>query len=146
MYLSSHWGLSNESWQSSMKLTQIYIMTRNILMKSLDFFGQTTLCDEPTNKLASAHRGAVWEGLVISLLLACWTNTVPWWRHQMEVFSASLARCAGNSPVTGEFHTQRPVTRSFDVFFDIRLIKRLSIQTTVRLVIWDAIALIMTSL
>ena len=29
--------------------------------------------------------------------------------------------CAGNSPVTSEFPTQRPVTRSFDVFFDLRL-------------------------
>ena len=28
----------------------------------------------------------------------------------------------------GEFHTQRPVTRSFDVFFDLRLNKRLSKQ------------------
>ena len=28
----------------------------------------------------------------------------------------------GNSPVTGEFPAQRPVTRSFDVFFDMRLI------------------------
>ena len=27
---------------------------------------------------------------------------------------------------TGEFPTQRPVTRSFDVFFDLRLNKRLS--------------------
>ena len=26
-----------------------------------------------------------------------------WWRHQMETFSASLAICAGNSPVSGEF-------------------------------------------
>ena len=26
--------------------------------------------------------------------------------------------CEGNSPVTGEFPSQRPVTRSFDVFFD----------------------------
>ena len=26
----------------------------------------------------------------------------PWWRHQMETFSALLAICAGNSPVTGE--------------------------------------------
>ena len=33
-----------------------------------------------------------------------------------------------NSPVTGEFPTQRPVTRSFDVFFDLRLNKRLSKQ------------------
>ena len=39
----------------------------------------------------------------------------------METFSALLAICAGNSPVTGEFSTQRPVTRSSDVFFDLRL-------------------------
>ena len=38
----------------------------------------------------------------------------------MEIFSALLAICAGNSPVTGEFPTQRPVTRSFDVYFDLR--------------------------
>ena len=44
----------------------------------------------------------------------------------METFSALLAICAGNSPVSGEVPAQRPVTRSFDVFFDVRLIKRLS--------------------
>ena len=37
----------------------------------------------------------------------------------METLSALLALCAGNSPVIGEFPTQRPVTRSFDVFFDL---------------------------
>ena len=37
--------------------------------------------------------------------------------------------CAGNSPVTGEFHPQRPVTRCFNVFFDLRLNKRLSKQS-----------------
>ena len=26
-------------------------------------------------------------------------NSSPWWRHQMETFSALLAICAGNSPV-----------------------------------------------
>ena len=44
----------------------------------------------------------------------------------METFSALLAICDGNSPVPGEFPTQRPVARSFDVFFDLRLNKRLS--------------------
>ena len=39
----------------------------------------------------------------------------------METFSALLAICAGNSPVHGEFPAQRPVTRSFGVFFDLRL-------------------------
>ena len=42
---------------------------------------------------------------------------------QMETFSALLAICAGNSPVTGEFLAHRPVTRSFDVLFDLRLKK-----------------------
>ena len=46
----------------------------------------------------------------------------------METFSALLAICAGNSPVTSEFPTQKPVTRSFDVF-DLRLNKRLSKQS-----------------
>ena len=41
----------------------------------------------------------------------------PRWRHQMETLSALLAHC----PVTGEFPTQRPVTRNFDVFFDLRV-------------------------
>ena len=44
----------------------------------------------------------------------------------METFSALLAIRAGNSLVSGEFPTQRPVTRSFDVFFDLRLDERLS--------------------
>ena len=44
----------------------------------------------------------------------------------METFSALLAICAGNSPVSGEFPAQRPVTRSFDVFFDLRMNERLS--------------------
>ena len=47
-----------------------------------------------------------------------------WWRHQMETFSTLLAICAGNSPVPGAFPAQRPVTRSFDVFFDLRLKKK----------------------
>ena len=47
----------------------------------------------------------------------------------METFSALLAICTGNSPVPGEFPSQRPVTRSFDVFFDLCLNKRPSKQT-----------------
>ena len=52
-----------------------------------------------------------------------------WRRHQMETFSALLALCVGNSSVTGEFPSQRPVTRSFDVFFDLRLNIRFSKQS-----------------
>ena len=44
------------------------------------------------------------------------------WKH----FPRYWHFCAGNSPVSGEFPAQMPVTRSFDVFFDLRLIKWLS--------------------
>ena len=44
----------------------------------------------------------------------------------MEKFSVLLVLCAGNSLVTDELPSQRPV--SFDVFFDLRLNKRLSKQ------------------
>ena len=46
-----------------------------------------------------------------------------------KTFSALLGICAGNSPVTGKFPAQRPVTRSFDVFSDLCLNKRLSKQS-----------------
>ena len=54
---------------------------------------------------------------------------ISWWRHEMETFPALLVICMGNSPVPREFPPQRPVTRSFDVFFDLRLNKRLSKQS-----------------
>ena len=47
----------------------------------------------------------------------------------METFSALLVICAGNSPIPGEFPAQRPVTQSFDVFFDLRLNIRFSKQS-----------------
>ena len=56
-------------------------------------------------------------------------KVLSWWRHQMETFSALLSICAGNSPVAGEFPAQRPVARSFDIIFDLRLNKRLSKQS-----------------
>ena len=47
-----------------------------------------------------------------------------------HIFRVTGPLC-GNSPVTGEFPAQRPMTRSFDVFFYLRLEKRLSKQS------WD---------
>ena len=66
------------------------------------------------------------QGLVLHSKWQCYKS---WWRHQMETFSALLAICAGNSPFPGEFLAQRPVTRSFGVFFDLRLDKRWSKQS-----------------
>ena len=52
----------------------------------------------------------------------------PWWHHQMETFSTLLALFAGNSLVTGEFPSWRPVRRSFDVFIDLHPKRWLSKQ------------------
>ena len=73
---------------------------------------------------------------LLALVMAIYNIThhhiLPWWRHQMETISALLTLCAGNSSVTGEFPAQRPVTRGFDVFFDLRLNKHLSKQSWCR--------------
>ena len=66
---------------------------------------------------------------MLSQILRILFTLTPWWRHQMETFSALLAICAGNSPVPSDFPAQRPVTRSFDVFFVLRLHKWLSKQS-----------------
>ena len=65
----------------------------------------------------------------IEVSYPCHVVIIAWWRHQMETFSALLAICAGNSPVHGEFPAQRPVTRSFDVFFDMHPTNRFSKQS-----------------
>ena len=64
-----------------------------------------------------------------------WRSTHPlhlyflfwWWRHQMETCSALLAFVRGIHRWLRGIH--RPVTRGFDVFFDLRLNKRLSKQS-----------------
>ena len=83
------------------------------------------------------HVGYSWEfvGTVYCILSGHIRSNRPcvwwtvWWRHQMEIFSALRALCDGNPPVTGGFPSQRPVTRSFGVFFDLRLNKLLRKQS-----------------
>ena len=80
-----------------------------------------------------AEINVVWEDLsswknISRDFMAC-LGFSSWRRHEMETFSALLALCAGNSPVPGEFPIQRPVTQSFNVFYDLHLNKRLSKQS-----------------
>ena len=96
----------------------------------------TARCTSVTTKLVSPQcfkRQSVFPikitPLMTTTLMAARCNYQPWWRHQMETFSALLAICAGNSPVSGEFPTQRPVTRSFDDYYDLCPNKRLSKQS-----------------
>ena len=72
------------------------------------------------NQFSGQHWAAMSEKInEYSIVHICSPSHCPfapaWWSHQMETFSALLAFCAGNSPVTGEFPAQRPVTRSFDI-------------------------------
>ena len=83
--------------------------------------------DKNLTAVIFTHFGAIQKLIILCPRTAPYPNSIsgsPWWRHQMETFSALPAICAGNSPVAGEFPAQRPVTRSFDVFFDLHLNKR----------------------
>ena len=66
---------------------------------------------------------------VVGCLIMIRTTVAPWWRQQMETFSASLTLCTGNSPLTGEFPSQWPVARNFNIFLDLCLNKRMSKQS-----------------
>ena len=46
-----------------------------------------------------------------------------WWRHQNGNIFRVTGHLCGEFTGPGEFPTQRPVTRSIDVFFDLRLNK-----------------------
>ena len=65
-----------------------------------------------------------WDGFIYCIPIPAFKTT-----SSTETISALLAVCAGNSPAPGEFPTQRTGTRSFDVFFDLRLNKRFSKQS-----------------
>ena len=65
-----------------------------------------------------------------------WFNVLATVRHKWGMMTSSngdifrvTGPCAGNSPVTSKFPSQRTVTRSFDVFFDLGLNKWLSKQS-----------------
>ena len=130
---------------SATNLSEIWIKMQNLSfmkthLKMLSVKWQPFCPGWDELKPSSAGPVYIWDlNLVITLLKMspqcsqCWAisrhSANPWWHHQMETFSALLALCPGNSPVTGEFPGQRPVTRSFDVFLDLPLNKRLSKQS-----------------
>ena len=101
--------------------------TKMKLEQRLQAMLQLHLSDRQFNCLLRCALDSRLDGIVHLYDAICDTDTTfpfmirqwqwSWWRHQMETFLALLAICAGNSPVSGEFPAQRPVTRSFDVFF-----------------------------
>ena len=75
-----------------------------------------------------------------------WIYESAWWRHQMEIFSALHAFCAGNSLVTGELPTQTKASDAELWSFLWSAPDQTVEQAMATPVIWDAIALIMTSM
>ena len=79
-----------------------------------------------------------------SVIEVLWWTSIIWWRNYMESLSAWLAIYEGNPSVTGRFPSQRPLTRSLNVFLICAWTKCFK-QTIEPPVIWDAITLIVTS-
>ena len=103
-----------------------YINHISLPRKAKESFQEGITCFQNVIKITKIANIDSYEMDVLLFYNFIWYT---WWRHQMETFSALLALCAGDSPVTGEFPAQRLVTWSFDVFSDIRLNKRLSKQS-----------------
>ena len=108
-------GLANHNPWVSRPALKYHTESRNnyIRLRLIFFFSQTN--EIPAIVIEINH---------FTALSSHWSFT--WCRHQMETFSALLALCDGNTPFTGVFPWQRPVTQGIDVFFDLRLNKRLS--------------------
>ena len=81
----------------------------DIIMRKFTAVRDTACSDQPT---IENQRGTV--GM---LQYGSGHDDVIKWKH----FPRYSSHCAGNSPVTGEFPSQRPVTQSFEVSFDLRL-------------------------
>ena len=104
-------------WRINKLIAKVPVTFASRLLGLYSFTKQTDVLPEDFVKSRSREIGCYHDRIAL------------WWRHQMETFSALLALCAGNSSVTGEFPAQRPVTRSFDVFFDMCLNKWLDKQS-----------------
>ena len=106
-----------------------YFLTAN--QKSMGIFILLYFCPWPLNSCYLFHMPWQHRCCVMCKLLqwSQYQNLMTWCRHQMETFSALLAICVGNSLASGEFPAQRPVTQSFDVFFDLCLNKWLRKQS-----------------
>ena len=121
MYLET---IHHVRWlKTSIIWTQIKIQFKtSLLLHKLQINDKHSLKDTVT----------YWPGQPFVISMLQFSPWWPWWRHQMDIFSALLYLWVGNSPITGEFPSQRPMTRSFDVFFDLRLNKRLIKQPRYR--------------
>ena len=126
---TSDWGISSTKGQQRGKC--FHFMTSSWVTRILNDIYTMIVKNSVLQRNGSCHHHN--HFVIIACTGGCQHDNPQynqlWWRHQMETFSVLLALCAWNSPVTGEFPAKRPVTLSFDVFFDLRLNQRLSKQS-----------------
>ena len=122
-----YWIIGNKL-QWNMNQNTLLLIQENAYKNVICEMGDISFSFQCTNSLC-LQRFSPLKHLILVTCVEDLISMISWWRHKMETFSALLAICVGNSPVPGEFPAQRPVTRSFDVFFDLRLNKRLSKQS-----------------
>ena len=134
-YLNQWWIIVNWTHRNKLQLylnqkTRLFIHEMHLkhrLRNGDHFFFK--LYEPSSSKHSSTYMYIYLSHCNTNAHIISFMHDIPWWRQQMETFSALLDICAGNWLVTGEFLAQRPVTRSFVVFFDLRLNKRLSKQS-----------------
>ena len=108
-------------WVLPMPIVHPYILNKNVENVWVNW----SLLKTNSNPLVKAGFPWQWASGVESISMPwcdreIWLMSLsPWWRHQMETFFVLLAFCAGNSPVTDEFPSQRPVTWSFHVLIGV---------------------------
>ena len=121
-YPNQRWDVIN--WTLRNKLQWNFNQNTNIFIQ--ENVSENIICGRCVNRWSvdSPRQALVtWKAFHVMVLP---------WKLPLHMMTSSngniflLAICAGNSPVPGEFPAQRPVTQSFDVFFDLRLNKRLS--------------------
>ena len=130
-----HWSFRTWCTAYSIKCAWFccVLLCRNYFINSSGYIIQIPKCSLELfhRYLLPKHQWSNPEEYGENQLLLNTMQRVPWRCHQMETFSELLALCVGNSPVNGEFPSQGPVTRNFDVSFHLRLNKRLNKQS------WD---------
>ena len=118
-HLDQYWRICY--WATRDKIQWNLKLNIDIFVKENVF--QTVVCKMSTI-LFQPQRVKCWHHLTVTYSI----SLVAWWRHQMTSSNYPrgwpFARGIHRSP--GGFLSKRPVPRSFDVFFDLRLNELLS--------------------
>ena len=82
------------------------IHVKFIYQESLMWFGTVGSSIDENQRNCFGNKTNMWRqnnnGLLDSQRIVRPKLTLAWWRHQIKTFSALLALCAGNLPVTGD--------------------------------------------